>query len=120
MFPVENISFKKIGPVQFWIGICLNKVRRLTIRIHVLFQPKEKQNLELLRKIDIKIFTYTISWFSQSNTAKQTKLTEDDVRKMMYGIWYGTNNLSTTSRVWTAMNFFYAFNLQDENDYIGM
>ena len=53
------------------------------------------------------------------NAAKETKLTEEDVKYLLDGIWNGTKNLISRSKVGQVPRFLMKINYQESNFHIG-
>lgn len=95
----QNISFKRIGPVQFAIGQSLHPVEEQTLRItRVVPTRKEAQGGTFGEKSVVKYSFITFRGFVNDIVAKDVELTEEDVNLMLEAMWFGTNNLSTTSK----------------------
>ena len=120
MFLVSGISFKTLGPVQFSIGTSLNIPEEILIRNTRIIPTKKKAKSGTFgEKSILKYSLILFHGFINQIAAKKTLLTEDDIMKMMIGMWYGTNNLSTSSKYGQTSRFMLRIIYSDENGYIG-
>lgn len=120
MFLVEDIPFKKIGPVQFSIGQSLNKVQDIVIRnTRIVPTRKEVKSGTFGEKTILKYSLILFHGFLNQFAAEELKLTEDDVNKMMMAMWHGTNNLSTSSKFGQISRFLLRVVYKDSLGYIG-
>jgi CRISPR-associated protein Csh2 len=101
--PGDKAEKKKIfhytGPVQFGMGTTLHQVKENFIKGTGGFATKEGAQQKTFRE-EYNI-TYGLIGFHgviNENAAKHTNLTEDDVSKLLNGIWNGTKNLLTRSK----------------------
>jgi CRISPR-associated protein Csh2 len=120
MFLVSGISFKTLGPVQFSIGTSLNIPEEILIRNTRIIPTKKKAKSGTFgEKSILKYSLILFHGFINQIAAKKTLLTEDDIMKMMIGMWYGTNDLSTSSKYGQTSRFMLRIIYSDENGYIG-
>lgn len=120
MFLVAGISFKTLGPVQFSIGTSLNIPEEILIRnTRIVPTKKGAKSGTFGEKSILKYSLILFHGFINQIAAKKTLLTEDDIKKMMLGMWYGTNNLSTSSKYGQNSRFLLRIIYSDENGYIG-
>jgi CRISPR-associated protein Csh2 len=120
MFPVEDIPFKKIGPIQFSIGQSLNKVKDILIRnTRIVPTRKEVKSGTFGEKTILKYSLILFHGFLNQFAAKELELTEADISKMMEAMWHGTNNLSTSSKFGQISRFLLRVIYADELAYIG-
>ena len=120
MFLVQNIPFKRLGPVQFAIGISLNKVQPILVRFIRVVPTKEDAGSGTFgEKTILKYSLILFHGFLNQIPAEETRLTEEDVRKMMTAMWHRTNELSTTSKYGQMSRFLLRIIYKNDNDYIG-
>ncbi len=120
LFAVGDISFKSIGPVQFSIGQSLNKVQDILIRNTRIVPTKEgAESGTFGEKTILKYSLLAFHGFLNQFAAKEMNLTEQDVEKMMSAMWYGTNNLSTSSKFGQVSRFLLRVIYSDDKAYIG-
>jgi len=113
-------SFTWIGPVQFRFGRSLHKVVPQTIKGTSVMPSKEGMTKGTF--IETQILPYSlISFYGiiNENAAKSTGLTEDDVKILFDGIWNGTKNLITRSKIGQAPRFLMNVVYKKENFHIG-
>ena len=117
----DGIAVKKLGPIQFSIGISLNKVQPILIRNTRIVPTKGDAESGTFGEKTILKYSLILfhGFLNQIVAEKETKLTEDDVMKMMKAIWYGTNELSTSSKYGQMSRFLLRLVYKNENDYIG-
>lgn len=97
---VKNMPLTWMGPVQFKFGKSLHKVEPKTIKGTSVMPSKE--NVKRGTFIETQILPYSlISFYGiiNENAAKSTGLKESDVDLLMNGIWNGTKNLITRSKI---------------------
>lgn len=109
-----------IGPVQFGFGRSLHKVEPKTIKGTSVMPSKE----ELTRGtfIETQILPYSLICFYgivNENAAKTTNLTESDVDLLMDGIWNGTKNLITRSKMGQMPRLLLRVIYKEKNYHIG-
>lgn len=103
--PVEKSSREKssitfTGPVQFKMGQSLHRVKLLYVKGTGAFASGSEQTRKTFR--EEYILPYSLIGFYgivNENAAVHTKLTEDDITKLMKALWNGTKNLISRSKV---------------------
>lgn len=99
LFAVQDMHFKQVGPVQFAIGRSLNRVHELTIRMTRVVPTREEAKAGTFGEKSILRYSFIVfHGFLNGLVAKQVNLSENDVAKMMKAMWFGTDELSTTSK----------------------
>ena len=99
--PIEKDSKTKssithTGPVQFKMGRSLHRVFTKHFRGTGAFASKKGAEQKTFREEDF--LPYSLICFYgiiNENAAKETKLTEDDVKLLLDGMWNGTKNVTT-------------------------
>ncbi len=88
------------GPIQFRYGRSLHKVRWEFVQGTAAFMSKEGAKQRSFREEYVVPYAL-IAFYGVLNdkTAEMTKLTEEDFEKFIEGIWYGTKNLITRSKM---------------------
>jgi CRISPR-associated protein Csh2 len=120
LFPVEDVSFKRVGPIQFGIGQSLNPVEEISIRItRVVPTKKEAQAGTFGEKFVLRYSFIVFHGFLNDAAAKETGLTENDVSLMMRAMWHGTTNLSTTSKYGQQPRLLLRLRYKEPLGYIG-
>ena len=93
----DSITFT--GPVQFGMGISLNKVRQKSIaHSFVMASGDEKTAGSLAEENIIKYGLFGFHGVINENAAIHTNLKDTDVEELLDGIWNGTKNLLTRSK----------------------
>jgi len=87
------------GPVQFGMGVSLNKVRQKSIaHSFVMASGDEKTAGSLAEENIIKYGLFGFHGVVNENAAIHTNLTETDIEELLDGLWNGTKNLLTRSK----------------------
>lgn len=113
-------SITWIGPVQFRFGRSLHKVEPRTIKGTSVMPSKEAVTRGTF--IETQILPYSLINFYgviNENAARTTNLTEDDVRLLLDGIWNGTKNLITRSKIGQMPRFLLRVIYKEKNYHIG-
>jgi len=108
------------GPVQFKFGRSLHEVEVKTIKGTTVMPSREEVTRGTF--IETHILPYSLIAFYgiiNENAAKTTKLTEDDVNLLLDGIWNGTKNLITRSKVGQTPRFLLRVIYKEKNYHIG-
>lgn len=115
----ENV-FTWIGPVQFKFGRSLHTVEPLLVRgTSVLPTKKQKAGGAFT---EMWILPYSLICFYgiiNENAAKSTGLTEEDINDLLDGIWNGTKNLITRSKIGQTPRFLLRVIYRENNFHIG-
>lgn len=120
LFAVSDVSFKRVGPVQFAIGQSLNPVEEISIRITRVVPTKEEAQAGTFGEKSILRYSFIVfHGFLNDAAAKDTELTEEDVSLMMKAMWHGTTNLSTTSKYGQQSRLLLRFRYKQPLAYIG-
>ncbi len=117
---VKNMPLTWIGPVQFKLGKSLHKVEPKTIKGTSVMPSKE--NVTRGTFIETQILPYSlISFYGiiNENAAKSTGLTEKDVDLLMNGIWNGTKNIITRSKIGQMPRLLLRVIYKEDNFHIG-
>jgi CRISPR-associated protein Csh2 len=92
--------FRWTGPVQFKLGRSLHKVEDVLIRGTSVLPSTEMKTAGTFT--ETWILPYAMICFYgiiNEEAAKLTKLTEEDINKLLNGMWNGTKNLITRSKI---------------------
>lgn len=112
--------FTWIGPVQFKFGRSLHKVEPMLIRGTSVLPTKEQKAGGAFT--EMWVLPYSLICFYgiiNENAAKFTELTENDIRLLLEGIWNGTKNLITRSKVGQTPRFLLRVIYKNRNFHIG-
>lgn len=108
------------GPVQFKMGRSLHKVTIKHIRGTGAFASDSKATHKTFREEDF--LPYSLIRFYgiiNENAAKITGLTDDDVQLLLDGIWNGTKNLITRTKIGQVPRLLLKVNYSKKNYHIG-
>lgn len=120
LFAVQDMHFKQVGPVQFAIGRSLNRVHELTIRMTRVVPTREGAKAGTFGEKSILRYSFIVfHGFLNDLVAKQVNLSENDVAKMMKAMWFGTDELSTTSKFGQRSRMLLRINYAKPLAYIG-
>ena len=126
LFPVEDVPFKMTGPVQFKMAQSLNIIDSDTDIIPVgmtSLVPNTKDEAGVSRggsfgnKWIVRYAFLQHHGFVNNNVAKQIGLKTIDVKKMLTAMWYGTDELMTTSKFGQKSRLLIKVNYKD-NGYL--
>ena len=97
----EKGAIQLIGPVQFRMGRSLHRVNVTFIKGTGAFASDYPQSTQFTFREEYILPYSLISFYGiiNENAAKNTSLTEGDVDLLMEGIWNGTKNLITRSKI---------------------
>lgn len=120
LFAVSNVTFKRVGPVQFAIGQSLNPVQEIPIRMtRIVPTSKDAQAGTFGEKSVLRYSFVVFHGFLNDIAARETNLSEDDVSLMLRAIWHGTNNLSTASKYGQQSRLLLRLRYKEPLGYIG-
>lgn len=116
----ETGSITHTGPVQFKIGRSMHKVFMKHFRGTGAFASKEGASQKTFREEDFLPYSL-ISFYGiiNENAAKDTKLSEEDVDLLLDGMWNGTKNLISRSKVGQVPRLLLKVNYKEGNYHIG-
>lgn len=113
-------SITHTGPVQFKIGRSMHKVFMKHFRGTGAFASKEGASQKTFREEDFLPYSL-ISFYGiiNENAAKDTKLSEEDIDLLLDGMWNGTKNLISRSKVGQIPRLLFKVNYKEGNYHIG-
>ncbi|WP_269850714.1 type I-B CRISPR-associated protein Cas7/Csh2 [Methanosarcina horonobensis] len=113
-------SITHTGPVQFKIGRSMHKVFIKHFRGTGAFASKEGASQKTFREEDFLPYSL-ISFYGiiNENAAKDTKLSEEDIDLLLDGMWNGTKNLISRSKVGQVPRLLFKVNYKEGNYHIG-
>ena len=114
----KTITFT--GPVQFKIGRSLHRVKLEYIKGTTVSPSGE--DLTRGTFTEMYILPYSLICFYgvvNENSAEYTRLTEEDVKTLMDGLWNGTKNLISRSKVGQMPRLLLKVNYKEKNYHIG-
>ncbi|RCW60987.1 type I-B CRISPR-associated protein Cas7/Csh2 [Halanaerobium sp. ST460_2HS_T2] len=120
VIPLTGDSITYTGPVQFQMGRSLHKVELNYIKGTGAFASGSGKSKKTFR--EEYVVPYSLVGFYgiiNENAAQSTELTQNDVELLMEGIWKGTKNLITRSKVGQTPRMLLKVNYSEENYFIG-
>ncbi len=120
VFPVEGQTHNLTGPMQFKMSKSLNETEIVFIKGTGAFASKEGQQNKTFREeyiLPYAIFA-TYGVINALNSQK-TKLTEEDVQKILHALWSGTKNLISRSKFGQLPRFLMRILYKEPGVYIG-
>jgi len=117
---IKNKTITFTGPVQFNFGRSLNKVNITFVKGTTVMPSKEAKGQGTFTGMYILPYSL-ISFYGviNENAAKYTLLTEDDVLLLLEGMWEGTKNLISRSKVGQMPRLLLKVNYKEENYHLG-
>lgn len=120
LFAVEDITFKQIGPIQFAIGQSLHPVEEETVRITRVVPTRAEVKAGTFGEKSILRYSFiAFRGFINDVVAKEVNLTEKDIDAMLNAMWFGTNDLSTTSKFGQKSRLLLRICYREPRTYIG-
>jgi CRISPR-associated protein Csh2 len=113
-------SITWIGPVQFRFGRSLHKVEPKTIKGTTVMPSREQVTRGTF--IETQVLPYSLICFYgivNENAARATGLTEEDIYLLLDGLWNGTKNLITRSKIGQVPRFLLRVIYKVEHYHIG-
>jgi CRISPR-associated protein Csh2 len=108
------------GPVQFKIGRSLHKVQLKFVKGTTVSPSAQDKTQGTFT--EMYILPYSLIGFYgviNENAAKQTKLTNNDVDLLMDGLWNGTKNLISRSKIGQTPRLLMKVNYNEKDYHIG-
>jgi len=120
LFAVPDLHFKQTGPVQFAIGQSLHKVEEMPLRMTRVVPTREEAKAGAFGEKSILRYSFiTFHGFLNDHVAKEVNLSEEDVSDMMRAMWFGTTDLSTTSKYGQQSRLLLRVKYKNPYTYIG-
>ena len=120
LFAVEDITFKQVGPIQFSIGQSLHPVEEIPIRITRVVPTRAELKAGTFGEKSVLRYSFiTFHGFTNDVVAKETGLTENEVNAMLKAMWFGTNELVTTSKYGQQSRLLLRLCYREPHAYIG-
>ncbi|MBM7624057.1 type I-B CRISPR-associated protein Cas7/Csh2 [Sporohalobacter salinus] len=120
VIPLSGDSITYTGPVQFQMGRSLHKVELEYIKGTGAFASGSGKSKKTFR--EEYVVPYSLIGFYgivNENAAQETELTEEDVDLLIEGMWKGTKNLITRSKIGQTPRLLLRVNYSEENFFIG-
>jgi len=119
----ETGSITLTGPVQFRFGRSLHKVDTKFVKGTGAFAAEydQRKSMQFTFREEYILPYSLISFYGivNENAANDTGLTEDDVSLLLDGIWNGTKNLITRSKIGQTPRFLLRVIYKENNYHIG-
>ncbi len=118
--PLDSGSVTLTGPVQFRMGRSLNKVELTRIKGTGAFASTEGAAQNTFREEYILPYSFiTFYGLANENAAKDTGMTTDDLALLYDGLWNGTKNLISRSKIGQTPRLLLAVTYKEHNYHIG-
>ncbi|MGB9578367.1 MAG: type I-B CRISPR-associated protein Cas7/Csh2 [Halothiobacillaceae bacterium] len=118
--PLDKGSVTLTGPVQFRMGRSLNKVELTRIKGSGAFASKAGADQNTFREEYILPYSFiTFYGLANENAAKDTGLTTEDLALLYDGLWNGTKNLISRSKIGQTPRLLLAITYRENNYHIG-
>ncbi|MFW6015836.1 MAG: type I-B CRISPR-associated protein Cas7/Csh2 [bacterium] len=120
VIPLSGDSIKYTGPVQFQMGRSFHSVEIKHIKGTGAFAARSGKSNKTFR--EEYILPYSLIGFYgiiNENAAKTTGLTQEDIDLLIEGMWKGTKNLITRSKVGQTPRLLLKVNYSEDNFFIG-
>lgn len=118
--PLDKGSVTLTGPVQFRMGRSLNKVELTRIKGTGAFASKAGADQNTFREEYILPYSFiTFYGLANENAAKDTGLTMEDLALLYDGLWNGTKNLISRSKIGQTPRLLLAVTYKEHNYHIG-
>ncbi|MGC9123493.1 MAG: type I-B CRISPR-associated protein Cas7/Csh2 [Thermoplasmata archaeon] len=116
----SGASITFTGPVQFKFGRSMHKVEIKYIKGTAAFATKEGKTQKGFREEYILPYSL-ISFYGiiNENSAKETKLSEEDIDEMLDAMWNGTKNLISRTKVGQMPRLLFRVIYREKNYHIG-
>lgn len=117
---IKKKSIILTGPVQFRIGRSLHRVKVNFIKGPTVMPSKEEKKQGTFTEQYILPYSF-IGFYGivNENAAKSTQLTDDDVALLYDGLWNGTKNLISRSKVGQMPRLLLSVVYKEKNYHIG-
>ncbi len=118
--PLNKDSITYTGPVQFNMGRSLHKVALKRIKGTGAFASGEGKSNKTFR--EEYILPYSLIGFYgivNEHAANKTNLSDDDIKLMIDGMWNGTKNLISRSKIGQLPRLLIKVNYKEDNFHIG-
>ncbi len=117
---IKNKSIILTGPVQFKFGRSLHRVKIDFVKGTTVMPSKEsKKQGTFTEEYRLPYSLICFYGIINENAAKETKLTEEDVKLLLDGMWNGTKNLLTRSKAGQVPRLLLKVNYSENNYHIG-
>lgn len=120
LFAVTDFHFKQTGPVQFGIGQSLHRVEEIPLRMTRIVPTREEAKAGAFGEKSILRYSFiAFHGFLNNYVAAEAGLSEEDVASMMKAMWFGTTDLSTTSKYGQTSRLLLRVKYKNPLSYIG-
>lgn len=120
VIPLEEDSITYTGPVQFKMGRSLHRVALKHIKGTGAFASKEGSKQATFREEYVLPYSLILFYgIINENAAKYTRLTEEDVKLLLEGMWNGTKSLISRTKAGQVPRLLLKVNYSKPNYHIG-
>lgn len=118
--PLDAGSVTLTGPVQFRMGRSLNKVELTRIKGTGAFASQTGNEQNTFREEYVLPYSFIAFYgLANENAAKDTGMTTDDLALLYDGLWNGTRNLISRSKIGQTPRLLLAVTYKEHNYHIG-
>jgi len=117
---IKNKTITFTGPVQFNFGRSLNRVNLTFVKGTTVMPSREAKGQGTFT--GMYVLPYSLICFYgiiNENAAQHTRLREDDISLLLEGMWNGTKNLISRSKVGQMPRLLLKVNYKEENYHLG-
>ena len=120
VIPLDKDSVTFTGPVQFKMGHSLHRVEMKYFKGTGAFTSKDGNDQQTFREEYILPYSL-ISFYGviNENAAKETRLTDADVELLKEGLWEGTKNLLSRSKMGHTPRLLMSVEYKESNFFVG-
>lgn len=120
VFPVDKETNNLTGAIQFKMSKSLNQTEINYIKGTGAFAASEgKKNKTFREEYVLPYAIFATYGIINGFMSKKTKLTEEDVKKVINSLWYGTKNLISRSKFGQLPRFLLKITYSEDGCYIG-
>ena len=120
VFPVDKQSHNLTGPIQFKMSKSLNETEITFVKGTGAFASSDAKQNKTFREEYILPYALIATYGIISKlSAKKTELSQEDVKKILQGLWHGTKNLISRSKFGQVPRFLLKITYNQAGVYIG-
>ncbi|SFP59141.1 type I-B CRISPR-associated protein Cas7/Csh2 [Hydrogenimonas thermophila] len=120
VFPVEKQTNSLTGPIQFKMSKSINETEIVYVKGTGAFASKEgKENKTFREEYILPYAVFATYGVINALNSEKTNLSEEDVKKILEGLWLGTKNLISRSKFGQMPRFLFRIIYKEPGTYIG-
>jgi len=120
VFPVEKQTNSLTGPIQFKMSKSINETEIVYVKGSGAFASKEgKENKTFREEYILPYAVFATYGVINALNSEKTNLSEEDVKKILEGLWLGTKNLISRSKFGQMPRFLLRIVYKEPGTYIG-